>query len=169
MSPLSLTDSDELPPAGVDAFIHYKGVWGDEQYPDSNEAQKTVPYFGLKRYVTGPTGPIMKRLIRDGLSPKPRKGDWKEGLVAIFMAWYPCCIRGWRKWIFLIVIVLLLGLLGLGIGYFVKKVLVKRLAKWLRRKQYTRLDAEIPLDDFEDLASASSSPSRRLSNEERID
>lgn len=165
MSPLPLTESDEPVPAGIDAFIHYKGIWGDEQYPDSHQAQQTVPYFGLKRYSSGPTGPIMKTLIRDDISPKPREKVWMEKFVEHFMAWYPCCIRGWRKWVSLIAIILLLVVFGLGISYLIKYVLARR----LRRKQYTRLDAEIPMEDLEDLASASSSPSRRLSQEERID
>lgn len=155
MSPLSLSESDEPPPASVESFIHFKGIWGDEQYLDSNPIQETVPYFGLKRFVSGPTGPIMKSLIRKDISPGPRSKSWQEWLVKHFMFWYPCCIRGWRKWVSLVTIVLLLVFLGLGVRYLVMKR--------FKRKEYVRLDAEIPL---EDLVSESSDSSRRASTGE---
>lgn len=158
MSPLSLPGSDESPPAGVDSFIHFKGIWGDEQFPDSNPNQETVPYFGLKRFVSGPTGPIMKSLIRKDIGPGPRTKTWVEWAVQNLMGWYPCCIRGWRKWISLIVLVLLLVMFGLGVRYLVMKR--------FRRKEYARLDAEIPL---EDLVSESTSSSRRMSNADHRD
>jgi hypothetical protein len=65
--------SEILSPAGsknypVDWF-HFIGRWGDKQLPDSNEYQKTVPHFGLKKYVDGPTGPKFKHLDRSGISP----------------------------------------------------------------------------------------------------
>lgn len=141
--------SDETPPAGVDAFIHYKGIWGDEQYPDSHPEQKTIPYFGLKRFVSGPTGPIMKALIRKDIAPAPFSRSWMEWAVRSLMWWYPCCIRGWRKWISLTFFVLLLVLFGFGIRY----AIMKR----FKRKDYVKLDAEIPLEDLASARSSSSS------------
>jgi hypothetical protein len=65
--------SDILSPAGSESnpvdWFHFIGHWGDEQLPDSDEHQKTVPHFGLKKYVGGPTGPKFKHLDRSGISP----------------------------------------------------------------------------------------------------
>ncbi|KIK51158.1 hypothetical protein GYMLUDRAFT_125946, partial [Collybiopsis luxurians FD-317 M1] len=51
------------------SFLYYTGRWGDDQYPDSDPRQKTVPYFNLKRFNAGPTGPRTKDLLRKGLFP----------------------------------------------------------------------------------------------------
>jgi hypothetical protein len=64
---------DILSPVGSESYpvdwFHFIGRWGDQQLPDSNEYQKTVPHFGLKKYVDGPTGPKFKHLDRPGISP----------------------------------------------------------------------------------------------------
>lgn len=159
LTPLSLPGSQAPTPAGVDSFIQYRGIWGDEQYPDSNPVQQTVPYFGLKRFVSGPTGPIMKPLVRTGLGPDhPRRKVWMEWAVEKFMSWYPCCIRGWKKWMSLSVLLLLPILAFLGIRY----ALLKR----RERNKYTRLETEIPMEDLE---ASDSSRQSEPSIEDRID
>ncbi|KIW07471.1 uncharacterized protein PV09_01439 [Verruconis gallopava] len=92
----SETDTD----SNFTSFLHYNGRWGDKQYPDSDPRQMTVPYFKIKRFQTGPTGPLSKQLVRKGLSPDhPHIESWMEWAVRIYMSWYPCCLRGWRVWV----------------------------------------------------------------------
>ncbi|ROV90103.1 hypothetical protein VMCG_09786 [Cytospora schulzeri] len=65
--------------SNLTSFLYFAGRWGDVQYPDSHPLQKTVPYFGLKRYVSGPTGPTTKQLVRKGLFPDHRgKKSWLQ-------------------------------------------------------------------------------------------
>jgi hypothetical protein len=126
-------------PVNLDSFFFYKGLWGDLQYADDDPRQKTVPKFGLKRFVSGPTGPIDKQLLRKGLFPDPRaRHSWLEWAVGVFMFWYPCCVRGWRKWMSCVVV------LGLAIAtvYLIRYCL----NRW-RRKEYSELRAEIPMED----------------------
>lgn len=79
--------------------IYFSGLWGDVQYPDDDPRQKTVPRFGLKRYVSGPTGPMSKQLVRKGLFPDHREPKtWLQWGIGLFMSLYPCCLRGWRAW-----------------------------------------------------------------------
>lgn len=154
MEPLTWLGSDEPMPEGDDAFINYKGLWGDEQYLDSHPEQKTVPYFGLKRFVSGPTGPTRKSLQRQTLSPRPRSKSWTEWAVGVLLYWYPCCIRGWRKWLSLVVLISFPFLIIIGLRHGVRDA--RR--RW--KKDYTRIDTEIPL---EDMVSESSRSSTRLS------
>ncbi|KAK9779447.1 hypothetical protein SCAR479_03513 [Seiridium cardinale] len=127
------------------SFLYYTGIWGDFQYPDDDPRQKTVPRFGLKRYVSGPTGPITKQLVRKGLSPDHReKKSWLQWGVGIFMSLYPCCFRGWRAWVSGIVFVGIMVLMVLGIRYAVKRYRS-------RVKGYKKVDTgtDIPLDNLD--------------------
>ncbi len=53
-------------PIGAMAF---KGRWGDEQYPDDDERQPP-PFFGFRKFTSGPTGPWDKQLNRDKICPE---------------------------------------------------------------------------------------------------
>lgn len=69
LSTLRLTGGFRTP---VD-YLYFKGHWGDEQYPESDERQEN--YFGwigideLWKYVGGPTGPVHKQLDREEVCP----------------------------------------------------------------------------------------------------
>ncbi|KAJ0342244.1 hypothetical protein KNSL1_010778 [Colletotrichum chrysophilum] len=102
--------------ANLTSLFYYTGRWGDLQWPDSDPRQETVPRFGLKRFESGPTGPRHKHLVRKGLKPDHRrKMGWTEWAVGIYMAWYPCCLKGWRKWV----------LFGGFVNYTIKYYLLK--------------------------------------------
>lgn len=123
------------------SFFYYTGIWGDAQYPDSDKRQKTVPKFGLKRFVSGPQGPIVKNLVRKGLMPDQReKITWMQWGVGIFMSWYPCCIRGYRVWVSVAVIIGFIILTVFGVRHGVKK--------YRRTKGYQKVDTEIPLREM---------------------
>jgi hypothetical protein len=47
--------------------MHYKGRWGDEQYPADDRRQKI--FLGFPKYVGGPTGPWDKQLNRTLMCP----------------------------------------------------------------------------------------------------
>lgn len=124
------------------SFLYFSGLWGDLQYPDSHSRQKTVPYFGIKRYVSGPTGPITKQLVRKGLFPDDRgKKSWLQWSVGVFMSLYPCCFRGWRAWVSGAIFIGLLTSLVVGIVFAVKRYRVAKAG-------YEKVDtsADIPLD-----------------------
>ncbi|KAH8895249.1 hypothetical protein GQ53DRAFT_743982 [Thozetella sp. PMI_491] len=123
-------------------FLYFHGMWGDAKYPDDNPRQLTVPYFGLKRFESGPTGPYDKQLVRRGLFPDhPSPVSWVEWGVGVFMWWYPCCLRGWRKWVSGAVFIGLLALAVLGVVYGVKRL--------RKTRQYTKIDTEIPMEDMD--------------------
>ena len=162
MRPLPLPGVDESQtPSGVDSFIHYRGVWGDERYPDSHPDQETVPYFGIKRFISGPTGPIMKALVRKGLEPEPRRLSWLEWAVQKFMALYPYCFRGWRKWITCAVVVLML----LVVGLTTRCLIVRRRR---RRAVYTKVDTDIPMDEFGSEADSGSETRKSIESREHL-
>ncbi|KAM0251872.1 hypothetical protein ACHAQJ_007985 [Trichoderma viride] len=126
--------------SNLTSFFYFTGIWGDAQYPDDDPRQKTVPHFGLKRFVSGPQGPIVKNLVRKGLLPDRRERiPWMQWAVGIFMSWYPCCLRGWRVWVSGVVIVAFVILTVFGVRHGVKKY---------RTKGYQKLDTEIPLNDI---------------------
>jgi hypothetical protein len=126
------------------SFFYYDGIWGDAQYPDEDPRQTIVPYFGMPRYNSGPTGPKWKNLVRKGLMPdNPKKDTGMKWAVGVFMSWYPCCIRGWRKWVSALVVISVLGSVVTGIVLLVK---------WIRRRRggYKRVGVDIPLNDMDD-------------------
>ena len=104
------------------SFLYFTGIWGDYQYADDDPRQYTVPKFGLKRFVSGPTGPMEKQLVRKGMFPGRRyTKTWLEWGVHVFMALYPCCLRGWRAWVSGIAFIGILVSIVLGIVYIVKR------------------------------------------------
>ncbi|TWU72786.1 hypothetical protein ED733_003771 [Metarhizium rileyi] len=125
----------------ITSFFYFTGIWGDAQYPDDHPLQRTVPYTGLKRFVSGPQGPIMKQLVRKGLFPdEPERNSWVQWAAGVFMSWYPCCLRGWRKWVFIITIILCVGVMAFGVRHAVNRY---------RKKGYQKIESEFPLDDLE--------------------
>lgn len=127
--------------SNLTSFFYYTGIWGDAQYADDDPRQKTVPHFGLKRFVSGPQGPIVKNLVRKGLRPDQReKKPWMQWAVGIFMSWYPCCLRGWRLWVSVTVVIGTVILLAFGVRHGVKVYRTK--------KGYKRLETDIPLHDI---------------------
>ncbi|KAK0241397.1 hypothetical protein EDD85DRAFT_763209 [Armillaria nabsnona] len=49
------------------SWLDWLGLWGDEQYPDSDSRQYCL--FGQCHYVSGPTGPLAKHLDRTDICP----------------------------------------------------------------------------------------------------
>lgn len=130
--------------SNLTSFLYFAGRWGDFQYPDNHPRQKTVPYFSLKRYVSGPRGPTTKQLVRKGLFPDHRgKKSWLQWGVRIFMSLYPCCLRGWRAWLSGTIFVRILVSIVLGTIYAVKRYRS-------RTEGYKRVDtgADVPLNDL---------------------
>lgn len=139
--------------SNLTSFLYFDGIWGDFQYPDDHPRQKMVPWFGLKRYVSGPSGPTTKQLIRKGLFPDhPERKSWLQWGVQVYMSLYPCCFRGWRTWLSGIVFVVILICMVFGVNR-----LLKCLGGWLRswKNGYKKLnntdgETDILLDDLAD-------------------
>lgn len=131
----------ESPSSNLTSFFYFKGLWGDVQFPDSDPRQETIPKFGIKRFIDGPTGPRDKHLVRKGLKPdEKRYMGWVEWAVTVFMAWYPCCIRGWRKWLSLGTMVAVVA--GIVVGVIVG------IRRYKIRTTYKKVHVEdIPLED----------------------
>ncbi|KAL6857284.1 hypothetical protein J3F83DRAFT_364731 [Trichoderma novae-zelandiae] len=142
--------------SNLTSFFYYAGLWGDAQYPDTDPRQKTVPHFGLKRFVSGPQGPIVKQLVRKKLSPDhPEKRPWMQWAVGIFMSLYPCCLRGWRIWVSAAVAITLAISAVFGVRYGVKY----GIKRYRTRKGYRKLDTDIPLNDVNSSGESSGSHS----------
>jgi hypothetical protein len=145
VAPLSRPESTTTSPGvttNSTSFFYFDGLWGDAQWPDSDPRQKTVPYFGIKRYTSGPTGPAFKQLVRKGLVPDHRSKDpWIKWAVGVFMSVYPCCIRGWRIWVSSGVLVFVLVSVVLGLRYSIRRYRA-------RKRGYKRINAEIPMADL---------------------
>jgi hypothetical protein len=132
LAPNNITE----PSSNLTSFLHFSGIWGDFEYPYDHPSQKTVPYFGLRRYVSGPTGPTTKQLVRKGLAPDERASkSLLQWGVLVFMALYPYCFRGWRAW--------LSGIVFIGMSVCII-VGIKRTMKRLRspRGFYRKIGAE---------------------------
>ncbi|KAH7010438.1 vacuolar protein sorting-associated protein 62 [Ilyonectria destructans] len=134
--------SSSPPSFNLTSFFYFTGLWGDRQYPDSDPRQEVIPYFGLRRFQSGPTGPRHKHLVRKGLMPdQRRKIGWLEWAVTLYMRLYPCCVKGWRAWISLGVVVSIVLVIVLGIKIFLKRY---------RSRGYRRVQAEdIQLDEWQ--------------------
>ncbi|KAH7130944.1 vacuolar protein sorting-associated protein 62 [Dactylonectria macrodidyma] len=134
--------SPSPPSANLTSFFYFTGLWGDKRWPDSDPRQEVIPFFGLRRFQTGPTGPRAKHLVRKGLMPdQRRKIGWKEWGVTIYMNFYPCCFKGWRAWISLGVVITVFSVIVLGIMVAVKKY---------RSRGYRKVQdyENIPLDEW---------------------
>lgn len=91
-------------------WFHFNGRWGDKRYTDSDPRQKPVPYFGLKKYDDGPTGPKFKHLVRKGLMPDEKeKTPLMKTLVHWYMSLYGCCLKGVNPWVVVISVLLVLA------------------------------------------------------------
>ncbi|KAF4993078.1 hypothetical protein FGRMN_6693 [Fusarium graminum] len=133
------------PAQNLTSWFDFVGHWGDIQYPDSDSRQETVPHFGLKRFNSGPNGPRFKHLVRKGLvRDNARMVSTKEWVVGVFMAWYPCCIRGWRLWRSLGIMAVIISAIVLGIIMSVRKY-----KAWRQRTVYSRLkEDDIPMEEL---------------------
>lgn len=126
--------------SSLTSYLYFTGIWGDAQYPDDNPIQKTVPRFGLKRFTSGPTGPLTKQLVRKGLFPDHRsKKSWTEYAVGVYMFFYPCCLRGWRAWVSMGMVMALVVATCWGS--------IRAVRSYRRKSGYKKLDTEIPLND----------------------
>lgn len=134
--------SEESTPANLTSFLYFTGIWGDDQYPDSDPRQATVRYFGLKRFLSGPTGPRWKHLDRRDLIPPGRhKPGVMENLAHLYLWLYPCCLRGWRVWVSFGVMVVIFSGVCIGI-----KVAISR---YRGTVEYKKVQGnEIQLDDW---------------------
>ena len=104
-------------------WLYYEGQWGDKQYPDSDPRQKTIRYFGLKKYGDGPNGPQFKHLVRKGLTPDEKaKEPMMQKLVRWYLAMYGCCVKGYNPWVVIISLVLILVLIVVMIVFAIKKL-----------------------------------------------
>ncbi|CAF3491548.1 unnamed protein product [Fusarium graminearum] len=139
---LSPPGSTSRPATNYTSFFYFTGIWGDAEYPENHPNQRKVPYFGLKRYVSGPQGPIWKGLVRKGLFPDdPEPKKLIQYVVGAFMTFYPCCLKGWRVWIFLAVLIGVIVFMVLGIKQGVTRYRTRRMG-------YKRIDTEIPLSNL---------------------
>ncbi|KIY70188.1 hypothetical protein CYLTODRAFT_451981 [Cylindrobasidium torrendii FP15055 ss-10] len=64
---------------GLD-WLNWLGRWGDEQYPDDDDRQYGI--FGQYHYVSGPTGPVDKKLTRTDVCPSTDGCDIEGARVA---------------------------------------------------------------------------------------
>lgn len=127
------------------SFFNFTGRWGDLQYSDDDPRQKTIKYFNLKRFESGPTGPYAKHLVRKGLYPDERHTiSWLEWGVLVFMALYPCCLQGWRVWVSLLIFIAVIISIAFAMKYAIKYAIIK-----YKRRGYKMVETEIPLADFE--------------------
>ena len=137
---LSLSESDPVT-TNFTSFFYFDGIWGDEEYAADDKRQHKVPWVGLKRFVAGPTGPAHKDLLRKGLYPDGHGGkNFLQFAAATFMAIYPYFLKGWRKWVTILVAVAIVGSSVLT-GRFVAK------RYWKKSRGYRKLDRDIPLQD----------------------
>ncbi|KAH7313607.1 hypothetical protein B0I35DRAFT_435545 [Stachybotrys elegans] len=134
--------------SNLTSFFYFMGRWGDRQFPDSDPRQMSIPRFGIKRFESGPTGPRFKHLIRNTLYPNEvRKVSWLEWGIGVYMSWYPCCLKGWRVWVSITVLTLLVVGSSVGLYFGVRYGLRKFRAT---RSDYRAVHEEdILLDDWD--------------------
>lgn len=132
-------------------WFHFTGAWGDKKYKESDPRQTTVPYFGLKKYEDGPTGPKFKHLVRKRLVPdEPPKTNLMRTLVGWYLSLYGCCLKGYNPWV-----VIIFTLVALAATIFLTVVAFRRTRlawkRWLCRRRAGKEMAEsnIPLLDLE--------------------
>lgn len=92
-------------------WLAFKGHWGDQQLAD-NDKRQTYSFIGGHKYIDGPTGPLMKNLLR--VVPCERAKWWNF--------WSGCNVRQNIKW-------------GVGIeseGYNCGNLFVKTRPRWLK-------------------------------------
>jgi amino acid transporter len=123
-------------------WLYFNGNWGDERYRDSDPRQYTVPYFGLKKFDSGPNGPKFKHLVRKELVPdgKPETSLMKT-LVHWYMGWYGCCLKGINPWVVIVSLLLALAVL-IAVCVFAVRLGRPRLKTWLlnRKAQDSKKD-----------------------------
>lgn len=124
------------------SFFYFTGRWGDEEYPKTDPRQIEVPGFGFSRFSSGPTGPRAKHLVRKGLYPDRRRvKPWLEWRIEWIVRLWPCCIRGWRKWVSGLVVVGVV--VGLGVGVVVGTMAAwRRVGGFWRRRGYQKVGGE---------------------------
>ena len=134
-------ESTTAPPSSNEtSFFYFEGRWGDVQYPDSDPRQETTPYFGLKRFETGPNGPRFKHLVRQGIAPEERVESWLEWGVGVFLVLYPYCFKGWRLGVSAALVIMLIVTALLGVRYIIEKY---------RGRPYHKIgQGDIILDDW---------------------
>ncbi|OAL34113.1 hypothetical protein AYO20_06568 [Fonsecaea nubica] len=127
-------------PAGTDPadWLNFNGNWGDKQYPDTDPRQETVPYFGLKKFNSGPNGPKFKHLVRKGLVPDVgEKPNLIKTLVHWYMGMYGCCLRGINPWVVVVLVVLVVAV-SVALCVFACKRVRPRLKAWILEKMKKR-------------------------------
>lgn len=72
---------------GYGNWLEFKGHWGDKQLEDDDPRQVNS-FIGGYKYINGPTGPLMKNVLR--LSPCERSKWWN--------IWSGCKVRSYIKW-----------------------------------------------------------------------
>ncbi|KAF2108733.1 hypothetical protein BDV96DRAFT_605487 [Lophiotrema nucula] len=81
LTPYTSPSASEVPVG----FLYFKGRWGDEQYPDTDQRQKQL--VGNRKYVGGPTGPLDKQVDRKEVWPQNAwsKGQRVRGWVGLWV------------------------------------------------------------------------------------
>lgn len=149
---LSASKSD-LATSNFTSLFYFDGIWGDDEYPNSDPRQVTAPWIGVKRFVAGPQGPAFKGLVRKGLFPDDRgRKTFLQLAVAAFMIIYPYFFQAWRKWVTISVPLAFVVLLVVG------RRCMARYFK-INRKGYEQLDVEdVPLMEIPHGHDGSDSP-----------
>ncbi|KIX03859.1 uncharacterized protein Z518_07412 [Rhinocladiella mackenziei CBS 650.93] len=132
-------------------WFHFKGGWGDKKYHDSDPRQKTVRYFGLKKYQDGPTGPKFKHLVRKGLRPdEPPPTSLLKTLVGIYMSVYGCCLEGHNPWVVVIFVLLVLAAIIFLLVFGVRMIASRLKGLFRKRRRQTEVaESAVPLLDLE--------------------
>jgi hypothetical protein len=97
----TFTACDPTTPIG---YLNFMGKWGDMEYTEDDPRQKGKGLLGFKKYVSGPTGPIDKQLVRKDVWPQnelsggqrirkrlPIAGDKRTWLEGVYEKVGVCC------------------------------------------------------------------------------